>query len=53
MNANPGGYSMIPMAPIVVHESVPVTVDVEDFQYSYKCKRCGHERSEVRTKVSE
>ena len=53
MNANPGRYSMIPIAPIVVDEDVPITVDVEDFQYSYKCKHCGHEWSETHTKVDE
>jgi hypothetical protein len=24
----------------------PIIVDVEEFQYSYKCKHCGHEWSE-------
>ena len=34
--------------PLMVEESIPVTVDVEDFQYSYKCKHCGHEWTENR-----
>ncbi len=36
------------MAPLLVMEKVPITVDVEDFQYSYKCKHCGHEWTENR-----
>ena len=28
--------------------SGPIIVDVEEFQYSYKCKHCGHEWSETR-----
>jgi DNA-directed RNA polymerase subunit RPC12/RpoP len=34
--------------PTIVEENVPVTVDVEDFQYSYRCKSCGHEWTENR-----
>jgi predicted RNA-binding Zn-ribbon protein involved in translation (DUF1610 family) len=34
--------------PLVVHSDSPVIVDVEDFRYSYKCRHCGHEWSEVR-----
>jgi C4-type Zn-finger protein len=33
--------------PIVVEESVPLTIDVEDFQYSYRCKHCGHQWTEM------
>jgi len=32
--------------PLVVEEGVPITVDIEEFQYTYKCKHCGHEWSE-------
>ncbi len=32
--------------PTVLEESIPVTVDVEDFQYTYRCKHCGHEWTE-------
>jgi len=35
----------------VVQEGMPSIVEVEDFQYSYKCKHCGHQWSEVREKV--
>jgi DNA-directed RNA polymerase subunit RPC12/RpoP len=35
-------------APVLLlqESSRPVVVDVEEFQYSYKCKHCGHEWSE-------
>jgi hypothetical protein len=40
------GYSYAYSNPIIVQENVPTTIDVEEFQYSYKCKHCGHEWSE-------
>ena len=39
--------------PLVVHEGSPVTVDVETFQYTYRCKHCGHQWSEVHSKSEE
>ena len=33
--------------PILLAEDAPVVVRVEEFQYSYRCKHCGHEWSEV------
>jgi predicted RNA-binding Zn-ribbon protein involved in translation (DUF1610 family) len=32
--------------PAVLEESIPHTIEIEDFQYSYKCKHCGHEWTE-------
>jgi len=29
-------------------ESVPLVVDIKEFQYAYRCKHCGHQWSEVR-----
>ncbi len=43
----PAGPSRVPMFPIVVTENIPVTVDIEDFQFSYKCGHCGHVWSEM------
>ncbi len=34
----------------VQESSRPIIVDVEEFQYSYKCQHCGHEWSEKRVK---
>jgi hypothetical protein len=39
------------MAPLIVQENIPITVEVEDFQYSYMCKHCGHEWAENRVKM--
>jgi hypothetical protein len=39
------------MLPLVVEENVPVTVEVEDFEYSYKCKHCGHQWTENRVEL--
>src|SRR5574340_300502 len=39
------GYSMT--QPLVVEEKVPATVDIEEFQYTYRCKHCGHVWSEM------
>jgi DNA-directed RNA polymerase subunit RPC12/RpoP len=33
----------------VVEEGVTVVLDIEEFQYAYKCKHCGHEWSEKHT----
>ena len=31
---------------LLVHEGAPVTADIEEFQYMYKCNHCGHEWAE-------
>jgi transcription elongation factor Elf1 len=36
--------------PLLLNEELPCVVDIDDFQYTYRCKHCGHEWSEVRTK---
>lgn len=48
----PSGFSRAPMFPVVVTENVPVTVDVESFQFSYKCGHCGHVWSEMHIEES-
>ena len=30
----------------VLQEGKPTVIDTEQFQYTYKCKHCGHEWSE-------
>jgi DNA-directed RNA polymerase subunit RPC12/RpoP len=30
----------------IVREGPPVIIDIEEFQYAYKCNHCGHEWSE-------
>jgi DNA-directed RNA polymerase subunit RPC12/RpoP len=35
---------------VILDEEVPTVVNVEEFQYTYKCKHCGHEWSEVHEK---
>ena len=32
--------------PVVVHDERPIMLDIEEFQYHYKCKHCGHEWTE-------
>ncbi|HEX4920113.1 MAG TPA: hypothetical protein VFV92_05170 [Candidatus Bathyarchaeia archaeon] len=32
--------------PVTVHDERPVILDIEEFQYHYKCKHCGHEWTE-------
>jgi len=36
--------------PTVLSVGRTAIVDVEEFQYTYKCKACGHQWSEVREK---
>ncbi len=43
----PGALAVTPE--LVVEEGVPVTIDIEEFQYAYRCKHCGHEWSEKHT----
>ena len=40
--ASPGAPSPV----FADQEGKPVVVDVEEFNYSYKCKHCGHEWTE-------
>jgi predicted nucleic acid-binding Zn ribbon protein len=35
-----------------VEENVPLTIDVEDFNYTYRCKHCGHAWTELHEKES-
>jgi len=42
-----------PILPAVLEVDVPVTVDVEDFEYSYRCGQCGHSWTETRTRKEE
>jgi DNA-directed RNA polymerase subunit RPC12/RpoP len=37
--------------PTVVHDSSPITVEMEEFRFTYRCKHCGHEWSEIRNKT--
>jgi len=39
-------YSFTSAPAIIVQEGEPVTVDIEEFQYAYKCGHCGHEWNE-------
>lgn len=41
-----GMYSGIPLA---VEEDYPVTIDVTEFSYTYRCKHCGHQWAEMVT----
>ena len=42
-----------PILLTVLEVDVPVTVDVEDFEYSYLCGQCGHTWTETRTREEE
>jgi uncharacterized Zn finger protein len=33
--------------PVTLTEEAPVIVDIDEFQYTYECKHCGHEWSEI------
>jgi DNA-directed RNA polymerase subunit RPC12/RpoP len=50
-NPNPMSYGRaggMASYPLTLEVNVPITVYVEDFQFSYKCKHCGHEWTENR-----
>jgi hypothetical protein len=44
--------SQAPGSPLLLVQETgrPTVVDVEEFQYTYKCKHCGHEWSEKHLK---
>ncbi len=46
------GYSYGTPMPIILQVGEPMTIDVEEFQYSYRCKHCGHEWSEKHVEES-
>ena len=48
----PRGLSLSRGSPILLAQesSRPIVVDIEEFQYSYKCEHCGHEWSEKHVK---
>jgi hypothetical protein len=50
--AAPTAPSSMSMGVITLEVDVPVTIDVKDFQYTYKCKHCGHVWSEQREEES-
>jgi len=37
--------------PLLLEETSPVTVEMEEFQYIYRCKHCGHEWTEIHEKT--
>ena len=37
--------------PLLLEDTSPVTVEMEEFQYRYRCKHCGHEWSEIHEKT--
>lgn len=49
MVGNRGQYTM----PQVLVVDVPTTIEVEDFEYSYKCGHCGHVWTEMHTEEFE
>jgi len=39
--------------PVLVEQDIPLVVTVEDFQYTYRCKHCGHIWIEMQKKQEE
>jgi predicted RNA-binding Zn-ribbon protein involved in translation (DUF1610 family) len=35
--------------PLAVEEDYPVTIDITEFSYTYRCKHCGHQWAEMHT----
>ena len=49
MEGEMGGNELIHVIPLVtpLSEGPSITVDVEKFEYAYKCTHCGHQWSEM------
>jgi len=45
-----GGYGMGSYT--YVEEDVPLTIEIKDFNYTYKCKHCGHVWTELHEEES-
>jgi len=41
------GYGYSTTSPKIVHVDTPVTISVKEFEYTYRCKSCGHTWSEI------
>ena len=51
VTAATGGYFTGASPPVfIVQEGRPIIMDIEEFQYKYKCGHCGHEWAEIRFK---
>ena len=48
-----GGYgsprSGFTPGPLIVQEDIPTVVEVTDFNYTYRCRHCGHQWTETRS----
>ena len=47
------GYKFQSPVPQVLEVDAPVVIEVEDFEYSYKCGHCGHVWTEIHRKEEE
>jgi uncharacterized Zn finger protein len=47
-----GGYGGDEI-PVELEEKEPITVELERFRYTYKCKHCGHVWTEIHEKEKE
>jgi len=43
-------FSASPDAYLDLDEMVPSVVEIEKFQYAYRCKHCGHQWAEIKEK---
>ena len=46
-----GPSVLVSPAPMVLTVSTPMIIDVEKFNYTYKCGHCGHAWSEMKTET--
>ena len=44
-----GRLSGLPQSIVTVEEGKPTIMEIEEFEYNYKCKHCGHEWAEKHT----
>jgi len=45
-----GGSVPVPVNPVILEENVTALVDKEEFDYTYRCKHCGHQWTEAHDK---
>jgi C4-type Zn-finger protein len=52
VNMGPSSYGGA-FSPLAVQEEIPTTIEVTDFNYTYRCKHCGHMWSEIHVEEAE
>ena len=51
IESNMKEYTPLISGPLVLESDVPTVTEIDDFDYTYRCKHCGHQWSEEHFKT--